>query len=35
MMMMMKCSKTSIADGKLFQEQCLKIWQENLEPLGQ
>jgi len=30
-----KWSKTSTADGKLFQEQCLKIWQENSEPLVQ
>jgi len=30
-----KWSKTgSTADGKLFQEQCLKFWQENSEPLG-
>jgi len=28
-----KWSKTSIADGKLFQEQCLKIWQENYSEL--
>jgi len=28
-------SKSGIADGKLFQEQCLKIWQENSEPLRQ
>jgi len=30
-----KWSKTNIADVKLFQEQCLKVWQVNSEPLGQ
>ena len=27
-----KCSKTSTADCKLFQEQCLKIWQQCSKP---
>jgi len=30
-----KRSIISTADGKQFQELCLRIWQKNSEPLGE